>query len=88
MPAIVPCWGEPVVPWELVSWCFWGAGNSRRLNKPTSGEHWRLLPCRGVLTCQNEMLTLSSCLQDVPFWQESPSAPDLLLRSHWEGLLP
>lgn len=35
VPAIVPCWGEPVALWELFLWCFLGAANSRHLNKPT-----------------------------------------------------
>lgn len=65
MPAIVPCWGEPLVLWELFLWCFLGGGNSRPLNKLTPGKRWRLWSCRGVLTCRNGTLTLSSCLQGV-----------------------
>lgn len=65
VPAIVLCWGEPLAPWELFPWCFLGAASSRHLNKPTPGKHWSLWPWWGVLTCQNETLTPSSCLQDM-----------------------
>lgn len=75
VPAIVPCWGEPVVPWELFSWCFLGASNSRPLNKPTPGKCQRRWPCRGVFTCRNEKLTLSGCLQDVPLLAGEPLSP-------------
>lgn len=72
VPVIVPCWGEPVVPGELLLWCFLGADNSKPLNKATLGKGRRLWPFRGVLTCQNETLTPSSCLQDMSLLEGEP----------------